>query len=367
MKKILVIEDDKNIREAICEILSLNNFEVVEAKNGREGVLKALSEPPDAILSDVMMPEMDGFEVLKNIRNNKITENIPFILLTAKVERIDQRLGMTLGADDYITKPFSSKELINTLNTRLERAEKIHQEISTKVKKLIKDMNDVSVHEFNTPLNGLLGSIDFISSKLEKSNNQSFKELFEVMKTSGKRLKRVIDNIYIYKQIVMSDSIETKSIYVGGMCSLEKDVIEVVLQRFAKKYNRANDLEFDIQNALISLKSEVLMIILEELIDNAFKFSTSGSIVKMKGFKKNNFYHLIFSDQGVGFSEEDIKSIAPFVQFERKKLAQQGSGLGLFIAKRLTELNGGNFAIRPGGEGGSEVEVVLPAFSFENV
>lgn len=359
MKKILVIEDDKSIREAISEILSLNDFNVLTAKDGKEGVFKAFEEIPDAIISDIMMPEMDGYEVLKNIRNNKQTENVPFILLTAKVERTDQRMGMNLGADDYITKPFTAKELIGTLNTRLERAEKIKTRVETKVKQLIKEMNDVSVHEFNTPLNGLIGSIDFISKKMDKENDNSYKELLSVMKTSGLRLKRMVDNIYIYKQLTASENMNTSSQFEGGLCSIELEVIESRIIQIEERYQRKGDIEANVQTALLNIKSDVLMIIIEELLDNALKFSEKGTKVNIEGKKINGKYEIKITDNGFGFDPKDTGQIDAFVQFERKKLAQQGSGLGLFITSKILALNNGTLNIQSSGRG-STVTAILP-------
>jgi len=120
-KKILVIEDNTDVRENICEILELDGYDVVSAENGKIGVRQAATEVPDLILCDVMMPELDGFGVLKILSNNPKTKNIPFIFLTAKSERQDFRKGMGLGADDYIVKPFDDTELLEAITIRLNK------------------------------------------------------------------------------------------------------------------------------------------------------------------------------------------------------------------------------------------------------
>lgn len=125
MKKILVIEDTLEVRENISEILELSDFEVVQAENGKVGVQLAIQEQPDLILCDVMMPELDGFGVLKILNKNQKTHHIPFIFLTAKTEKIDFRKGMGLGADDYITKPFDDTELLEAIDMRLKKAARI--------------------------------------------------------------------------------------------------------------------------------------------------------------------------------------------------------------------------------------------------
>ncbi len=119
--KILIIEDNNDIRESTAEILELADFEVLQAKNGKIGVEMATKSLPDLILCDIMMPELDGYGVLFLLNKNPQTSAIPFIFLTAKAERLDMRKGMEMGADDYLTKPFDDVELLNAIQSRLNK------------------------------------------------------------------------------------------------------------------------------------------------------------------------------------------------------------------------------------------------------
>lgn len=138
MKKtlILIIEDNDDIRESTAEILELANYEVLQAANGRIGVDLAISELPDVILCDIMMPELDGYGVLYLLHKNEQTATIPFIFLTAKAERIDMRKGMEMGADDYLTKPFDDVELLNAIESRLSKRDKQQVFYSQSLEKL---------------------------------------------------------------------------------------------------------------------------------------------------------------------------------------------------------------------------------------
>lgn len=122
MKKILLIEDNSEVRENTSEILSLAHYHVVTAPNGKAGVELAQKENPDLIICDIMMPELDGYGVLHILSKNPATARIPFIFLTAKTEKSDIRKGMTLGADDYLTKPFDDTDLLNAIETRLKKS-----------------------------------------------------------------------------------------------------------------------------------------------------------------------------------------------------------------------------------------------------
>ena len=126
MQKILLIEDNEALRENTAEILSLASFQVEIAENGKIGIEMALKNTPDLIVCDIMMPVLDGYGVYQIINKNEALQQIPFIFLSAKSERSDLRKGMEMGADDYITKPFTDAELINAIRTRLEKI-KMHQ------------------------------------------------------------------------------------------------------------------------------------------------------------------------------------------------------------------------------------------------
>lgn len=129
MKKILLIEDNDNIRENTAEILEMTNYKVYTAENGKQGVELALKEHPDLVICDIMMPVLDGYGVLHMLHKNESTKNTPFIFLTAKTERTDYRKGMEMGADDYITKPFTGTELLNAVESRLKKIDLIKGEL----------------------------------------------------------------------------------------------------------------------------------------------------------------------------------------------------------------------------------------------
>lgn len=121
MKKILVIDDDQVIRENILKLLKAEGFDVTGAENGAQGLSAAVSNLPDVILCDVMMPELDGYGVLAALRSHPVTATVPFVFLTGKAERSEVRQGMELGADDYLTKPFSKAELVGAISSRLKK------------------------------------------------------------------------------------------------------------------------------------------------------------------------------------------------------------------------------------------------------
>lgn len=131
MKNILVIDDDKAIRESIKELLELVDYKVTVSEDGTKGIKSAAEFPPDLIICDVSMPIMDGYAVLNELNKSPKTSGIPFIFLTAKAEMCDLRAGMHLGADDYIVKPYTANELLKSIEHRLQKKEKIIESISS--------------------------------------------------------------------------------------------------------------------------------------------------------------------------------------------------------------------------------------------
>lgn len=143
MSKILLIEDNNEVRENTAEILELANYTVITAENGKVGVEKALQDKPDLIICDIMMPVLDGYGVLHMINKHEDLKNIPFIFLTAKAERGDFRKGMEMGADDYITKPFTDIELLNSIESRLRKVELLKKNYPTDIKGMHEFMQDL--------------------------------------------------------------------------------------------------------------------------------------------------------------------------------------------------------------------------------
>ena len=143
-RKILVIEDHPQMRRNIALILQRENFAVEIAENGRAGLEKARASVPDIVLCDIMMPELDGHGVLQALRADPDTAEIPFIFLTARSERNDQRAGMNLGADDYLTKPVTRDELLAAVHARLRRRDLLEEQFKARLSKFAPDFGNVS-------------------------------------------------------------------------------------------------------------------------------------------------------------------------------------------------------------------------------
>ncbi|MGB7443686.1 MAG: response regulator [Coleofasciculaceae cyanobacterium] len=361
-KKILVIEDEEDIRENIGEILSAEDFEVIDADNGQSGVKLALEETPNLIICDIMMPEMDGYGVLQQLRQNPITEAIPFVFLTARAAKEDLRQGMELGADDYLTKPFTRNSLLKAITTRLEKQITIERQSQQKLNELRGSIAHSLPHELHTPLNGILGLSQFLLDEYDSMEQEEVLSMLGEIHASGQRLYRLTQNFLLYAdlELTAADQEKVKALRFSGVKSFTKNIITEVAQQKAQQVKREADLLLELNEAIVLISEPKLKKLVEEIIDNAFKFSSAGTSVWITSSSQHDAFELIITDQGRGMTADQIDNLGAYLQFERKLYEQQGSGLGLSITKRLTELHGGQLMIEsiPGKQ--TIVRVILP-------
>jgi CheY-like chemotaxis protein len=157
MHNVLVIDDSEDVRRAVVKTLQHFGFATREARDGQSGVQMALDDLPDLVICDVRMPGMDGYQTLAAIRDIPAIANIPFIFLTAAMEKSDVRRGMGSGADDYLTKPFTAEELLEAVTTRLARQTELECDIFKRAEKLRRGVDQLLAREMTGPLDGILG------------------------------------------------------------------------------------------------------------------------------------------------------------------------------------------------------------------
>jgi two-component system sensor kinase len=367
MVKILIIEDETNIRENLEAILELENFETLAADNGRLGVELALQEQPDLILCDVMMPQLDGYGVLKALKDEPKTALIPLIFLTARSERNDLRRGMELGADDYLTKPFTLDELLMAVRTRLEKQKRFKTELAQEMSQLRSNITRSLPHEFLTPLNGILGITDLLIHYSDSLTKEELLSYLKDIEQSGQRLHHLVLNLLLFAELELLDADPQRQQVWRGRSSQQTALSYALEKVFGKVLNQYSRLEDGILSGLkgeealmVALAEEDFNKILAELLDNACKFSTPGTPIALALSSDSDFVTIVLTDQGRGMTSQHLSQIGAYMQFERKLYEQQGSGLGLILARRLTELYGGSLAITSQIHQGTTITVMLP-------
>ena len=363
MKKVLVIDDTSEIRMIISESLSLYGFDTLVAEDGISGIEIAQKESPDLIICDVNMPNLDGYGTLTAIRQNDSTATIPFIFLSGATEKLNMRRGMELGADDYLTKPFTHKELLAAVNTRLEKQAEVQRHSDKKLDELRGNITLALPHELRTPLNGIMGLAALLMEDYAVLPPDEILESAKYIHESALRLHRLIENFLVFSQIELMAS-ESKKIETNSSIAPVniQEVIPELARSIADRYKREDDLKLKLDSVGLLIPAENFKKIVEEIVDNAFKFSEAGKAVTVTTGAVNHTFCLSVHDHGRGMTAEQISKIAPHMQFERKRFEQQGAGLGLVIAKRLTELLGGQMIItsKPEQETLVRVSFALP-------
>lgn len=361
MKKILVIDDEEWLRDMVKIALMDRGYSVVEADNGATGIELARRELPDLILCDVRMERVDGYLTLATLREEPVTASIPFILITGMADTAGMRHGMELGADDYLPKPFTIEGLYAAVDARLKKAQTTREEAEKKLSALRDNISLMLPHEMRTPLNGILGFGELLHTAADTMPPQEVAEMGRDIYESGKRLERLIENFLVYVQLEITAGDPDKAIALRNARVADASrVVEAKAKAAAQQAGREADLKLELAAVAMPISEDYLGKIAEELAQNAFKFSKGGTPVTVSLFDSPGGIVLAFNDRGRGFNSDQIARIGAYMQFDRRSQEQQGAGLGLIIAKRITELHGGALTIASDDGRGTTVTVKLP-------
>jgi signal transduction histidine kinase len=362
--KILVIEDDDDVRQTLVDTLEINSFEVNWAINGDDGIEKARSNPPDLVVCDVNMPGKDGFEVLDVLRKDAATADIPFIFLTAKVERENIRLGMSLGAEDYITKPFTQNDLLSSINARLSRKSTIETRARKQVQDLADCLTDALPQELLGPLNGILSAAGVLEEASESLDREQIREMSKLIRECAERQQAMVKKFLLFAELELTIHNPAKLDNLRKMrLSSTRDAVSEAASAILERYpSRRKDLDLSVINTAIRVNPEYFITLLCELLDNAFKFSNQGSPVRVEtdlDARRNSFVMRI-EDVGIGMSAEQLASLQTGIQWDRNIYSQQGIGLGVIIARRIAEAHGGQISFISNPGHGTSVVITLP-------
>ena len=358
-QKILVIDDEQDYLAIISLALESVGYEVLESTNGLDGLAAAKTHKPDLILCDVNMPNMDGHTLLKTLKEEPKFSGIPFIFLTGNNGPGDIRKGMQLGADDYLTKPFSAEDLLTAVAPRLMKKQKMQKSLELQFDEIKTSIVHSLPHEFRTPLNGILGFSQILVEE-DDLPAKEVKEIGAMILRSGKRLHHLLENMVLFGQMQLWMNDQQKIAAMRQESTTLIEVIRNVTEKQSSKHERPDALRVAAGESSVQISSSYLTKILEEIIDNALKFSEPGTPVQLTSEERGSDLCITVRDMGRGMSEEQVKNISGFRQFERGFYEQQGAGLGLSIASTLAELHGGKLSIDSKEHNGTSVNILLP-------
>ncbi len=374
--KILIVDDSSDNLQILMQILQ-SDYAVIAAMNGKKALQLAAKEPiPDLIILDVVMPELDGYEVCAQLKANPQTESIPVIFITALTEVGNETRGFELGAVDYMTKPFNPAIVKARIKSHLT-LQHLHQELQQKNADLarvtyLKDefLANMS-HELRTPLNAILGMSEALQEQVLGSLNERQNNAIAIVEKSGRHLLELINDILDLSKI-SSGKVELvlTSVSVQNLCSAS--LLFVRQQALQKNIRLISDIATNLSPIMVDERR--LRQLLINLLNNAVKFTPEGGLISLKVTKDDCFQaedrrlepspRILFqvTDNGLGIAPKDLSQLfQPFVQIDNNLNRQQsGTGLGLAMVKQITELHGGRVAVESCPGKGSCFTVNLP-------
>lgn len=355
MTTILVIEDDQDVRASVADLLREEGYSVFEAENGACGITMAKSVKPDLIISDILMPEKNGYEVLTELRGNKDFANTPFIFLSAKSSGTDVRNAMNNGADDYLFKPFKTADLLNTIKTRIDKK----TEIDKKFEDISNELALVFPHELRNPLTAILGYSQILKEEASQLSIDETVEISSRIEAAGNRLLHNIHKFLVYSEL-QSALLNPLRKTLEEQTSPAEVTIKNAAISIADKYGRKEDLFMDIQDSIVGAPERFLHHAVEEIVENSFKYSDKKTPVRIYSFDSNGMYKIVVEDSGWGMTPDQISSLTMFKQYQKSKNNNGGFGLGISIARKIANVFNGNFNLTsiPGGK--TVVELSFP-------
>lgn len=362
---VLVVEDDVHLLEGIRDILELDGYSVLMAENGVAGLdmLQNLPSPPNLIVSDIMMPKMDGIQFLKAVRKEERWFSIPFIFLTAKGEKSDQHRGMKLGVDDYIVKPYDPSDLLVKIEARLQRYENLTNAHKTGMASLKRQILTMLNHEFRTPLTFVVAYADLLNNPGDqKLTEEQIRQYLGGITAGADRLRNLIENFILLVEIETEEAKQTYAWRRGPVASVE-DIFKEARERVKtlETRNQVCTVEVEPNIPIFFGDVEYLTAAATQYLSNASKFSDEGSPISMGASTKDKQVIFWVKDQGRGIPAHEHQNIwLSFYQIDRVTNEDQGAGAGLAIVKGIAQLHGGSVSVESELGKGSTFRMTIP-------
>lgn len=377
--RILIVDDNPQNLQVLGRLLQEKNYEIEFATNGKAALEWLESQQFDLILLDINMPEMDGFEVCQEIRKNEKLNKVPVIFLSADSDRESILKGFELGAQDYVTKPFDSRELIVRVKTHLslknslEKLESVNRVLEEKVKERtlqlsianenLESMNlklteldnakadflNLISHEIRTPLNGILLPVELLKDPVTEDE---LKELVEILDSSVKRLEKFSLNALLITRLKTKPEVSKEKVDLDEVISevtREEDGSLTAKSLIVKNNSGA-------QYGTITGEKDLIKKCILNILQNAVTFSPSGGIINFVTSKDDHHVLLEINDNGSGFPDEIIeKGTEPFSR--GRDYMDKSTGIGLPLAKMIMEAHEGDLILGNKPEGGAVVKL----------
>ncbi len=356
--KILVIENDKSVLKGICTTLRMEEYEDIQAMDGKEGVEAAINHKPDLILCDIEMPIIDGFGVLEALRQHKDTNLIPLIFLTVRYKPEDIARGLKMGARDYITKPYENKVLLQRVRTQLQIVEQ-YKELSLKNKKLEEASEQKRfllervAHSLRNPLTGITGNISLLKQKVVDASAQ---KLLETVSQCALKMESMLKEAI--KVAIYGQDREMKEV---NFTAIIKSAIGGTNRTNAERKKQEVNIHLA-EECLVSGDESSLWDVVDNLMSNAIKYSPFQKTIWVTLEKTLDTAILKVKDEGPGFTEPDKKkAFKESSTLSAKPTGGESSiGIGLYLTRELVIMHHGTITLESEPGNGATFIVQLP-------
>jgi two-component system, sensor histidine kinase and response regulator len=360
---VLLVDDNLNNLQLLGKVLREEGFSLNLAQDGQSALNALFMQTPDIILLDIMMPEMNGYEVCQRIKSNDKYKEIPVIFLTAKNQTEDLVKGFEAGGVDYIVKPFIREELLIRLKTHLELAASKRQILE--LNRTRDKLYSIIAHDIRSPLNSIVLTVEALTSGALKPSTDDFKEIMDYLDKEVRSTSNLLNNLLEWTKL-QSGTLKLNPISSNIHILLE-DCVDLMLPLAAKKNIK---IVLNVPDETYGLFDEVTThTIFRNLISNATKFTSEGGIISLTLIPDDNNLIINVKDTGVGMSKEIQEKI-----FEKRESysttgtqKERGSGLGLMVVKEFIEKNNGKIEVLSEIGKGTSFVVYLPLPAFNQL
>nr|MBN1229565.1 hybrid sensor histidine kinase/response regulator [Anaerolineae bacterium] len=367
--RLLLVDDDPSLLSGVADLLEISGYEVVTARNGREALQTMQFMLPDLVISDIMMPEMNGYEFFEAVRSNPEWIAIPFVFLTARSQPVDIRKGQYMGADAYLVKPFEPDDLLTTIEGRLNRIKAIHSAAGADVERMKQQLITIFSHELRTPLTYIYGYINLLIDQYDELERELVFDMLGGIQQGADRLLKLVEDLMLMVRI-NSGVVEMEIMMQQGLSPLGDTIKEVVSKYQSLASQRGVDLisRIDAQAAQFCVSFYVIDV-LSRLVENAIKFcKQDGGKVVISAYYEADELVLSVDDNGIGIQPTQLEQVFElFRQVDRDIMEQQGTGLGLPLTVSLIRLHNGSINVKSQSGAGSTFTVRLPVDSGQRL
>ena len=373
---ILLVDDEPKNIQLLGNLLREYGYTIEFATSGMDALRWLSMRLFDLILLDIMMPEMDGYDVCKRLKSNPITRGIPVIFLTAKTDAEGIARGFSLGAVDYVTKPFQKEELLARVKTHLTLQEQ--QRALDRYADLLEEKNlelrqknlrleesnankdkffSLIAHDLRSPMTGFL-SLAELFENTDNMQPEQFKEFIRQFRASAENLFQLLENLLTWARIQRG---------LIGHAPQWANLGDIIHQNVALMAQNARQKKIVLVNSVaqevfVYADTHMLEAIIRNLLSNALKFTKPGGNVDITTADAGDFVTVSISDNGIGMTEEKCaKLFRVGAKIQSKGTAdEKGTGLGLILCKEFVEKNGGSIGVESRPERGTTVWFTLP-------